>query len=167
MRGLAAVFTLVLARARRRPGHWLAAGIGLAVATAFACGVAGEAAIAGDQAARGVLRDASPLDRAIRLTAQGPGSDARALRAQRLLSRLGAEPVSRVILLSPVRLGGAIVRPAAVSPLTRWASGAAAATLGNCAGTVCPVLRTTTLRPTRLSAYGVLLRVVASTTEAP
>jgi hypothetical protein len=77
VRGLAAPLTLVLARGRRRPGRWLASVLGLALATAFACGVAGEATISGDRAAQAVLRGAPPLTRTIRLTAQGPGSAAR------------------------------------------------------------------------------------------
>jgi hypothetical protein len=73
VRGLAAPLTLVLVRGRRRPGRWLAAGLGLALATGFACGVAGEATISGDQAAQAVLHDAPALSRTVRLTAWAGG----------------------------------------------------------------------------------------------
>ncbi|MGI9185039.1 MAG: hypothetical protein ACR2GZ_08755 [Solirubrobacteraceae bacterium] len=165
MRGLLAPLTLVLARGRRRPGRWLAAVLGLALATGFACGVAGEATISGDRAARRVLRDAPPLSRIVRLTAQGPASTAREQAARGLLRRLGIESPSHVVLLNPVRLGGLVVRPAAISPLTAWV-GRPGARLAGCAKTGCPVLRTTALDRADLSAYGVHLRVAGAATLA-
>lgn len=175
MRGLAAPLTLVLARGRRRPGRWLASVLGLALATAFACGVAGEATISGDRAAQAVLRGAPPLSRTISLTAQGPGSAPRERAARALLGRLGITSASRVVLLNPVRLSGLVVRPAAISPLTAWVGGGPAGKLGAgltgklgrgltgklgaCTRSACPVLRTTSLGRADLSAYGVHLRV--------
>ncbi len=50
--GWAGPLSLVAARARRRPGRWLWPVLGLTLAVAFACAVAGEATIAGDRAAR-------------------------------------------------------------------------------------------------------------------
>jgi hypothetical protein len=161
---LTAPLTLVRARVRRRPVRWLAAVLGLALATAFACGVAGEATIAGDRAAQTVLRDASPLARTVRLTAQGPGSASRERRARALLAQLGIRGASHVVLLNPVRLSGLVVRPAAISPLTSWVGGRAAATLGRCTGLACPIVLTTRLGRTVLSAYRVKLRGAGSAT---
>src|SRR5207253_6053088 len=71
MRSLLAVLGLVVARARRRPGAWLAPALGIALAAAFAAAVAAEGTIAGDQAARTALSRAAPLDRTVRVTWQG------------------------------------------------------------------------------------------------
>ncbi|MGH2867636.1 MAG: hypothetical protein ACRDNK_08715, partial [Solirubrobacteraceae bacterium] len=166
MRGLTAPLTLVLARGRRQPARWLAAVLGLALATAFACGVAGEATISGDRSAQAVLRDASPLSRTVRLTAQGPASATRERAARALLGRLGIKSASRVVLLNPVRLGGLVVRPAAIDPLSAWVGGGLAGKLPRCAGSVCPVLRTTSLGGADLSAYGVRLPVAGAATLA-
>jgi hypothetical protein len=159
LRALAAPLTLVVASARRQPARWLATVLGLALATAFACGVAGEATIAGDQAARAILRAAPPLERTVRLTAQGPGSAARERRARLILGQLGVKAASRVVLLNPVRLGGTLVRPAAIAPFTTWVGGRAAAALRSCSSTVCPVLLSRPLGRQALTAYGVTLRV--------
>ena len=60
LRSLAAPLPLVAARARRRPWQWLPGVLGLVVATAFACAVVAEATVAGDQAARAVLKRREP-----------------------------------------------------------------------------------------------------------
>ncbi|MGB9185443.1 MAG: hypothetical protein WCB67_15390, partial [Solirubrobacteraceae bacterium] len=162
MRGLAAPLTFVLARGIRRPARWLAAGLGLALATGFACAVAGEASISGDQSAQAVLRDAPAPSRTVILTAQGPGTRAREQAAGALLGRLGISSASRVVLLNPVRLSGLVVRPAAIRPLTAWVGGGLAGELGACTRNACPVLRTTSLARSDLSAYGVHLRVAGT-----
>jgi hypothetical protein len=62
LRGWVAPLILVVARGRRRPARWLLPGLGIALAAAFAVGVAAESQIAGDQSARSVLAAASPLN---------------------------------------------------------------------------------------------------------
>jgi hypothetical protein len=134
-RALSALFGLVAARARRRPGRWLLPALGIAVATAFAGIVAAEGTIAGDEAARDVLAGLAPLDRAVRVTWQGPVTPAVERHARSAIQSLG--PVTQVTLLNPVRLSGVIVRPAAVAPLDRWLSRAPA--LASCRPENCPV----------------------------
>src|SRR5579862_7222556 len=74
LRGWSAPLILAAARGRRRPARWLLPAVGIALAAAFAVGVAAQAQIAGDQSARAVLGGASPLDRQVRVTWQGPVS---------------------------------------------------------------------------------------------
>jgi len=156
MRALLAPLVLVWARGRH-PGRWLATVSGLALATALACGVAGEATVAADQAARAQLRATPALDRAVRLTAQGPGSAARQARVRGLLDMAGIRTPTRVLLLNPIRLGGAVVRPAALSPAGRWLTGSVPEP---CRATDCPVLALAALpRHRALAAAGVRLRV--------
>ena len=62
---------LIIARARRRPGRWLLAVVGVALAAGFAGAVAAEGTIAGDQAARVALRSLHELDRTFSVTYQG------------------------------------------------------------------------------------------------
>jgi hypothetical protein len=156
MRTLLAPLVLVSARGRR-PSRWLATVTGLAVATTLACGVVGEATIAADQAARAQLQAAPALDRVIRITAQGPGSAALAVKVRGLLAGIGLSASTRVVLLNPVRLGGVIVRPAAISPGGGWLTTRAP---GPCRATDCPVLALAPLpRHRPLAAPGVRLRL--------
>src|ERR1035441_7437543 len=71
VRGLSAPLMLAAARGRRRPVRWLLPALGIALAVAFAAGVAAEAQIAGDLSARSVLEATSPLDSEVRVTWQG------------------------------------------------------------------------------------------------
>src|ERR1017187_1222152 len=66
VRGLSAPLMLTAARGRRRPVRWLLPALGIALAVAFAAGVAAEAQIAGDLSARSVLEATSPLDSEVR-----------------------------------------------------------------------------------------------------
>ncbi len=72
VRGLSAPLLLAAARGRRHPGRWLLPALGIALAVAFAAGVAAESQIAADQSARSVLQATSPLDSEVRVTWQGP-----------------------------------------------------------------------------------------------
>ena len=102
----AAILRLIRARARRRPGPVLFTVIGLTVATGFAGAVAAQSTIAGDRAARDVLRRLSPLERAVRITTSdvvGPSIES---RARALLHTLGLRTQAEVALLNPVRLSG-------------------------------------------------------------
>jgi hypothetical protein len=103
---------------------------------AFACGVAAEATIAGDRAARESLARLDPLQRAVTLTQQGPASDVVDRHARNLLAGLGLPAPTRTVLLNPVRLSGRIVRLAAIEPLSAWAG----RTPGRCRPRACPVL---------------------------
>ncbi len=188
MRGLGATTMLVLARVRRRPGRWLLTALGLALATAFAGAVAAESTIAGDQAARSVLDGLPPLARTVRVTWQGPITPGVARTARSLLRELGLGKQSEVVLLNPVRLGGVVVRPAAIDPLEEWiepgatskgATSAGAASKGAtskaagtgttrvpgpCRPSSCPVLLAGPRSPdTALSAYGVSLPIIGPT----
>ncbi len=160
MRGVA---MLVAARARRRPGRWLAPLLGIALAAAFAGAVATEGTIAGDQAARGVLSSLRALDRSVRLTWQGALTPAVRRQAPALLSELGLGPQTQVVLLNPVRLDGILVRPAAISPLPRWASGPAP---GPCRPSSCPMLVAGSVNRRVLGAFGVRIPLLARTTLA-
>src|SRR5512146_2290183 len=106
LRGWFAPLILVVARGRRRPARWLLPALGIALAAAFAAGVAAESQIAGDQSARAVLDGASPLDSQVRVTWQGPVSPGVANRAHALLRGLGLGSPTEVLLLNPVRLDG-------------------------------------------------------------
>ena len=70
--GLRGPLMLVLARGRRNRRRWAAPGLAIAIAMAFAGAVAAKSVIVGDRAARSVIADSSPLDRAVRVTWQGP-----------------------------------------------------------------------------------------------
>lgn len=134
--------------------------LGIAVAVAFAAGVAAEGVIAGDQSARAQLAGLSALDRSVRITWQGPVTRDGAQRSIAALRGLGLGPETEVTLLNPVRLSGVIVRPVAISSLSRWLPGGHT---GPCRASDCPVLLAGGgTAPRVLSAAGVRLHVVGS-----
>ena len=161
MRALWTPLTLVAARLRRRPGRWLLPALGVALAAAFAGAVVAEGTIAADQSSHSVLSAQSPLARTVRVSWQGVVTDSVRRRAQRLLSGLGLDHQTEVVLLNPVRLSGTLVRPAAIESLHRWLSPGAPPTPGACRPENCPVLaagsvprRTLTTDATKLSIVG-------------
>src|SRR5215470_13961166 len=157
---------LAVARGRRRPARWLLPALGIALAAAFAAGVAAESQIAGDQSARSVLDGASPLDRQVRVTWQGPVPPGVANQAQALLRGLGLGSPTEVLLMNQVRLDGLVVRPAAIAPLGRWLSGPWPGRLGPCRPQRCPMLLVgggpPPKVPSTLAAIGVNIQVVGS-----
>jgi hypothetical protein len=160
---VSAPLMLAAARARRRPGRWLLPGFGIAVAAAFAGGVAAQSVIVADQSARSVLSALSPLDRTVRVSWQGPLTPSGRADAQALLRRLGLTPQAQVVLMNPVRLSGTVVRPAAISPLDRWVSRYSSRPPGRCGQQECPVLLVGSAVHTRtLAAAGVRLRIVGA-----
>src|SRR5215467_1375151 len=87
---------LAVARGRRRPARWLLPALGIALAAAFAAGVAAQSQIAGDQSARSVLGGASPLDSQVRVT--WPGAARRSDRAScrdRPIGPVAPRPLAR------------------------------------------------------------------------
>jgi hypothetical protein len=154
---------LAAARGRRRPVRWLLPALGIALAAAFAFGVAAQSQLAGDQAARSVLDKASPLDTEVRVTWQGPVTPSVASQARALIRGLGLGSPTEVVLMNPVRLGGVVVRPAAIAPLDRWLSGGAPASLGPCRPERCPMLLAGGGPvPSTLAAIGVRIQVAGS-----
>jgi hypothetical protein len=137
--------------------------LGIALAAAFAIGVAAQSQVAGDQAARSVLDKASPLDQEVRVTWQGPVTPSVAGQARALIRGLGLGSPTGVVLMNPVRLGGVVVRPAAIAPLDRWLSGGAPARLGACRPERCPMLLAGGGPvPSTLAAIGVRIQVAGS-----
>ena len=163
MRLLAAPMMLIAARARRRPARWVLPALGVALAAAFAGGVAAEGTIAGDQGARAVLQGLTPLDRVVRVTWPGPVTTSVAREARALLRGLGLGSQTEVVLLSPVRLGGRIVEVAAIDPLGAWVGRVASVSARACRARACPVLLagSAAALPRQLSAPGVRLTVAA------
>ena len=154
---------LAAARGRRRPVRWLLPALGIALAAAFAVGVAAQSQVAGDQAARSVLDKASPLDREVRVTWQGPVTPSVAGQARALIRGLGLGSPTEVVLMNPVRLGGVVVRPAAIAPLDQWLSGGVPAPLGPCRPERCPMLLVGGGPvPSTLAAIGVRIQVAGS-----
>jgi hypothetical protein len=154
---------LIAARARRRPGRFVLAALGIALAAGFAGAVVAEATLAADQSARSVLAGLGPLNRTVRVSWQGPVTTAVSRQAQALLRGLGLGPQTRVVLMNPVRLSGIVVRPAAIYPLDRWVSPRAAVALGSCRPTDCPMLLAgSPLGRSTLSAAGVRIKVAGS-----
>src|SRR5947209_18110005 len=94
---------LVVARARHRPQQWLWPVLGIVVAVGFAGAIATEAVISADRAARSTLRGLGDLDRAVRITWQGPVRGAASVRARGVLRGLDLGPQTEVTLLDPVR----------------------------------------------------------------
>jgi hypothetical protein len=163
VRGWIAPLMLAAARGRRRPVRWLLPALGIALAAAFAIGVAAQSQVAGDQAVRSVLDKASPLDREVRVTWQGPVTPRVADQARALIRGLGLGSPTEVVLMNPVRLGGVVVRPAAIAPLDRWLSGGAPAPLGPCRPERCPMLLVGSGPvPSTLAAIGVRIQVTGS-----
>src|SRR5258706_576274 len=157
---------LAVARGRRRPARWLLPALGIALAAAFAAGVAAQSQIAGDQSARSVLGGASPLDSQVRVTWPGPVSPGVTDQAQTLLRGLGLGSPTEVLLMNPVRLGGVVVRPAAIAQLGRWLPGPWPGRLVPCRPQRCPMLLVgggpPPKVPSTLAAIGVNVRVVGS-----
>src|SRR5690348_2145721 len=154
---------LAAARGRRRPVRWLLPALGIALAAAFGIGVAAQSQIAGDQAARSVLDKSSPLDRDVRVTWQGPVTPSVAGQARALIRGLGLGSPTEVVLMNPVRLGGVVVRPAAIAPLGSWLTGSAVARLGPCRPERCPMLLVGGGPvPSTLAAIGVRIQVAGS-----
>jgi len=154
---------LAAARGRRRPARWLLPALGIALAAAFAAGVAAQAQIAGDQSARAVLGAASPLDSQVRVTWQGPVSPGVTEQALALLRGLGLGSPTQVLLMNPVRLDGLVVRPAAIAQLGRWLPGPLPGRLGPCRPERCPMLLVGGGQvPSALTATGVRIQVVGS-----
>jgi hypothetical protein len=154
---------LAAARGRRRPVRWLLPALGIALAAAFAAGVAAQSQVAGDQSARAVLGGTSPLDSQVRITWQGLVTPGVADQARGLLRGLGLGSPTEVLLMNPVRLGGVVVRPAAIAQLGRWLSGPGPGRLGPCRPERCPMLLVGGGPvPSALTAIGVDIRVVGS-----
>ena len=163
MRGWFAPLMLVAARSRRRPARWLLPVLGIALAAAFAAGVAAESQIASDESARSVLDRTSPLATEVRVTWQGAVGPGVADQARALLRGLGLGSQTEVVLMNPVRLGGVVVRPAAIAPLGPWLPGAALGRLGPCRPEGCPMLLAGSgTLPSTLAAIGVRIQVVGS-----
>jgi hypothetical protein len=163
VRGYAAPLRLAAARVRRRPGRWVLPALGIALAAAFAGGVAAEGQIAADHAARAALAGVAPADRAVRLTWNGTFTPAIDRQARALMSGFGLSVKTEAVLLQPVRLGGLVVHPAAVAPLDRWVTPAVARRLGPCRPSDCPMLLAGPGHvPSELRTYGVRIRVVGS-----
>src|SRR5215469_2027002 len=163
VRGWLGPLMLAAARGRRRPARWLLPALGIALAAAFAAGVAAQAQIAGDQSARAVLAAASPLDSQVRVTWQGPVSPGVTDQALALLRGLGLGSPTEVLLMNPVRLDGVVVRPAAIAQLGRWLPGPLAGRLGPCRPERCPMLLVGGGQvPSALTAIGVRIQVVGS-----
>ncbi len=155
-----APLTFAAARARRRPGRWLAPAFGIALATAFAGVVAAEGTIAGEQAADSTLAALPALERMVRVTWSGPVTPAVEHRARSLLAGLGLGPPTEVVLLNPVRLSGTVVRPAAISPLDRWLKPAQPSP-APCLAAGCPMIASgPTSPPPTLAAPGVRISIV-------
>jgi hypothetical protein len=147
---------VLVAGARDRPARWAWPLLGVAIAATFAGAVSAEAVVASDQAARSTLRGLPPLDRAVRITWQGPATPAAAQQARGLLSSVGLRDRTDVTLLNPVRLSGVVVRPAAIAPLGRWLPNTAAGRLARCREQLCPMLLAAGAAvPSRLRAPGV------------
>jgi hypothetical protein len=126
---------------------------------AFACGVAAEATIAGDRAARESLGRLDPAQRAVTLTQQGPASGAVDRHARALLAGLGLPAPTRTVLLNPVRLSGRVVRLAAIEPLSAWAGRPP----GRCRARACPVLFAGgTVGPRTLRAPGARIAIAGA-----
>jgi hypothetical protein len=163
VRGWLAPLMLAAARARRRPARWLLPVLGIALAAAFAAGVAAESQIAGDESARSVLDRASPLATEVRVTWQGAVSPGVADQARALLRGLGLGSQTEVVLMNPVRLEGVLVRPAAIAPPGQWLPGAAPGRLGPCRQERCPMLLAGRGPvPSTLAAIGVRIQVTGS-----
>ena len=118
---------------------------------------------AGDQSARSALGGLSPLDRSVRVTWQGVVTPGVARQASALLRELEPGVQTEVVLLNAVRLGGVVVRPAAIEPLDRWLPSPDASRLGPCRAAGCRMLLAGGgLVPSTLAAIGVRIHVVAS-----
>ena len=166
VRGWLAPLMLAAARGRRRPARWLLPALGMALAAAFAAGVAAQSQVAGDQSARMVLGGASPLASQVRVTWPGPVSPSVTDQAQALLRGLGLGSPTEVLLMNPVRLDGVVVRPAAIAQLGRWLPGPLPGLLGPCRPERCPMLLVgggpPPKVPSSLTAIGVRIQVVGS-----
>ena len=94
---------------------------------------------------------------------QGAVSPDVANQARALLRGLGLGSQTEVVLMNPVRLGGVIVRPAAIAPLGPWLPGPALGRLGPCRPEGCPMLLAgSATLPSTLAAIGVRIQVVGS-----
>lgn len=134
---MSGVLMLVLARARRRPGRWLAPAAGIALAVAFGGAVWAQTQIAATQAARASLSGLTPLQRAVTVSWEGPVTALARAAVFKAFRALGLAAPTEVTLLNPVRLDGIIVRPAGITPLQSWSS---AAPPSPCNASQCPVL---------------------------
>jgi len=121
-RSATAVLALAFARARAAPGRALLAAAGVAAAVALLAVAAGGGAIAGERAAERVLAGLPAADQRVALAWTGrlPASEAQA--ADRALAATAGKPVTRAVLLRPVRLGpdGTPAQVAAIAPAGRW-----------------------------------------------
>jgi hypothetical protein len=152
---------LAVARGRRRPARWLLPALGIALAAAFAATVAAQAQIAGDQSARSVLANAAPAGSEVRVIWSGPVTPSVAEQATALVGGAGLGSPAEVLLLNQVRLGGVVLRPAAIAPLGRWLSGTTLSRLGPCRPSLCPMLLVGGgAVPSTLIAAGVHIQVV-------
>ncbi len=134
---LRAVLLLVWHRARNRPARWLLTALGIAAATAYGGAILAEATLAGDGAARRVLRALPAPERVVRITSSNPLTTAVEHAARSGLRGLGFSTQTEVVLLNPVRLGMTVVRPAAIEPLRPWVTAAPPA---RCRPSACPML---------------------------
>jgi hypothetical protein len=163
---IGAPLTLVRARARRHPGRWLLTAVGIGIAVAFAGAVVAEATIAADRSAREVLAGLAPLDRIVRVTWQGVVTPTVEREADGLLHRLDLSRPTEVVLMNPVRLGGIVVRPAAITPLAGSVVAGGPDSTGRCLASDCPMLFAGggALHQALLTALGVRVPILGSTT---
>ncbi len=158
---MSAILTLAWAHARRRPARFIVACAGAAVAVAFAAAVLGESTLAGDRAARDTLAQASPVQRAVRVTWSDPVTPAVERQARGVMAAAGLPAQSEAVLFSPIRLSGSLVQLAAVAPLGGWSSGARR--IGACTAGGCPMLLAAGgLRSGALSAAGIRVSVIGA-----
>jgi hypothetical protein len=160
---LAAIFRLVLRRARTRPGRGALVAAGIAIACALVAGLAGGSLAARDRALQRTIDALPQAQRSVRVGWSGtsPGSSFAAYdRAARVALRPLGGAVSRSVAFRSLHLRGGLVQIAAVDALSRVVKLTSGRLPRSCTPARCEVVALSGHPLARMDAIGIHLRVV-------
>jgi hypothetical protein len=160
---LAAIFRLVLRRARTRPGRGALVALGIAIACALVAGLAGGSLAARDRALQRSIGALPEAQRSVRVGWFGvsPGATFASYdrAARSVLAPVGGS-VARSVSFRSLHLRGGLVQLAAVDSLARVVQLSSGRLPRSCTPARCEVLAISGRPAPRLDAIGIHLRVV-------
>jgi hypothetical protein len=160
---LAAIFRLVLRRARTRPGRGALVAAGIAIACALVAGLAGGSLAARDRALQRTISALPQAQRSVRVGWSGssPGPAFAAYdRAARAALRPVGGTVARSVAFRSLHLRGGLVQIAAVDSLSRIVRLSSGRLPRTCTPARCEVVALSGHPLARMDAIGIHIRVV-------
>ena len=159
----AAIFRLVLRRARARPGRGALVAVGIAIACALVAGLAGGSLAARDRALQRTIAALPEAQRSVRVGWSGvsPGAAFASYdRAARTALKPVGGPVARSVAFRSLHLRGGLVQIAAVDSLARVVRLSSGRLPRTCTPERCEVVAISGHPAAQLDAIGIHVRVV-------